>query len=276
MKTTTDLHTHSSASDGQYTPAELVRLAKKRGIEVLALTDHDTTGGLEEALEAGRRENLTVLRGIELGAREYRNLHILGYGFSPDAPGLAGLCRRLKEGRDERKYRIIDFLKEEGVPVSLDEVEALAGGDVIARPHFARAMVQYGYVKTTREAFDRYLDTDEYQRISRFKADARTCVEALKDAEGRVSLAHPYQVGLDNTALEALVRRLAGWGLDAIECFYPRHTPEQTAFYRRLAEKYHLHITGGSDFHGERTKPNIGLASWELDLDWLLEKEKRA
>ncbi len=278
MIRTADMHTHSSASDGQYAPAELVRLAKNRGIEVMVLTDHDTIDGLDEALNAGTLEGLTVLRGIELSAKEYRNLHILGYGFSTDAPELAELCRRLKDGRDERKYRIIDFLKEKGVPVSLEEVEDLAGGDIIARPHFAQAMVRRGYVKTTREAFDRYLDTDEYQRISRFKADARTCVETLKDAGGKVSLAHPYQVGLDDKALEELVRRLAGWGLDAIECFYPRHTPEQTAFCRRLAEKYHLHITGGSDFHGERIKPDIELASWRLDLDWLLEdpKEKRA
>jgi len=121
------------------------------------------------------------------------------------------------------------------------------------------------------------LDTDEYQRISRFKADAWTCVETLNDTGGKVSLAHPYQVGLDDKALEELVRRLADWGLDAIECFYPRHTPEQTAFYQQLAEKYHLHITGGSDFHGERVKPDIELASWRLELDWLLEdkKEKR-
>lgn len=268
---TTDLHTHSAASDGQYSPLELVRLAKKHGIEILALTDHDTIDGLEEALEAGKAEGLTVLRGIELSAKEYRNLHILGYGFSTDAPGLAELCRRLKDGRDERKYRIVDFLKEKGVPVSLEEVEELAGGDIIARPHFARAMVRRGYVKTTREAFDRYLDTEEYQRISRFKADARTCVEVLKAAGGKVSLAHPYQVRLDDEALEELVRRLAGWGLDAVECFYPRHTPEQTAFYQRLAAKYGLRVTGGSDFHGERVKPDIGLASWRLETDWLLE-----
>lgn len=271
-----DLHSHSSASDGQYTPTELVRLAKNKGIELLALTDHDTTDGLNEALDAGEMEGLTVLRGIELSAKEHRNLHILGYAFSPDAPELSELCRKLKSGRNERKYRIVDFLKEKGVPVSLEEVEALAGGEIIARPHFARAMVAHGYVKTTREAFDRYLDTDEYRRIARFKADARTCVETLKRAGGLVSLAHPYQIGAEDDDLERLVKYLTDAGLDAIECFYPRHTPRQTTFYQHLAEKYHLHITGGSDFHGEQVKPDIELASWRLELDWLLgySKEK--
>lgn len=271
MKVIADLHTHSTASDGQYAPAALVDMAKARGMEVLALTDHDTMDGLDEAVEAGSRVGLHVLRGIELGAQEYRNLHILGYCFDPAAPALAGLCDKLKAGRDERKYRIIDFLREKGVHISLDEVEALAGGDVIARPHFAQVMVRRGYVATTREAFDRYLDTAEYQRIERFKADARTCVSAIKSAGGKVSLAHPYQLRLEDDALEALVRKLADDGLDAIECFYPRHTPEQTAFYQRLAKRYGLRVTGGSDFHGERVKPDITLAHLELALDWLLD-----
>lgn len=266
---TADLHTHSTASDGQYTPAEVVRLAQNRGIEALALTDHDTLDGLEEAVQAGKRLGVRVLRGVELGAKEYRSLHILGYGFSPDAPRLRELCGELKRGRDERKYRIIDFLHEKGVDISLAEVEELAGGEIIARPHFARIMVRRGYVTTTREAFDRYLDTEEYQRIERTKPDARTCVETIKGAGGKVSLAHPYQVKLADNELEFLVKELAGYGLDAIECYYPRHTPKQQSFYLSLAEKYRLHVTGGSDFHGERVKPDIQLAALNLDLSWL-------
>lgn len=265
---TADLHTHSTASDGQYTPSELVRLAKDRGIEALALTDHDTVDGLGEAVRAGEALGLRVLRGVELGAAEYSLLHILGYGFDP--AGLAPLCEKLRAGRDDRKFRILDFLEEKGCPLTLEEVEAIAGGDIIARPHFAQAMVRRGYVESNREAFDRYLDTEEFRRrVKRFKADARTCVETIKAAGGKVSLAHPYQIGLEDGPLEELVRTLAGYGLDAIECFYPRHTPAQQAFYLHLAEKYGLHVTGGSDFHGERVKPDISLAALPLDLDWL-------
>ncbi len=269
MKKIADLHTHSTASDGQYTPAQLIRLAKDRGIEVLALTDHDTLDGLEEAVRTGRELGIQVLRGVELGAKEYRSLHILGYGFSPDAPALQKLCAWMKEGRDQRKYRIIDFLREKGLELTLEEVEEIAGGDIIARPHFAQAMVRRGYAADNREAFDRYLDTSEYAKIERQKPDARTCVETIRSAGGKVSLAHPYQIKLPDEELEKLVQALAGYGLDAIECYYPRHTPEQQAFYLHLADKYHLYITGGSDFHGERVKPDIALAELSLELDWL-------
>ena len=264
-----DLHTHSTASDGQYTPAELVQLAKMRGIEVLALTDHDTLDGLDEAERAGEAAGVRVLRGVELGAKEYRSLHILGYGFSPAAPGLRELCARMKQGRDERKFRIVDFLQEKGLEITLEEVEGIAGGDIIGRPHFAQAMVRRGIVATTREAFERYLDTADYQRIERVKPDARTCVETIKAAGGRVSLAHPYQLKLENEALELLVKQLVGYGLDAMECYYPKHMPAQQAFYLRLAEKYGLHVSGGSDFHGERVKPDVQLAALELDVEWL-------
>lgn len=267
-----DLHTHSTASDGQYTPSELVSLAKERGIELLALTDHDTTDGLEEAVRAGEALGLRVLPGIELGAAEYSGLHILGYGFNP--MGLEPLCQKLKDSRNNRKYHILDFLREKGCPLTLEEVEAIAGGTVIARPHFAQAMVRRGYAETNREAFDRYLDTAEFrQRVKRFKADARTCIKTIKAAGGRVSLAHPYQTGLEGQELEELVRALADCGLDAIECYYPKHTPEQQAFYLHLTEKYCLHATGGSDFHGERVKPEIRLAAQRLDVEWLLARQ---
>ena len=269
MKRRADLHTHTTASDGQYVPEKLVRLAAERGIEVLAVTDHDTLDGLEEAVQAGKRLGLRVAPGVELGAREYRSLHILGYNFRLDAPGLQKICADLKQGRNERKYRILSFLREKGVHLSLPEVEELAGGEIIARPHFAQAMVRRGYVQTTREAFDRYLDTDEYQRIERPKPDARTCVETVKSAGGKVSLAHPYQVGLDDEALENLVKKLAGYGLDAIECYYPKHSPEQQVFYLQLAQKYGLHVTGGSDFHGERVKPDVSLVRITLDVEWM-------
>ena len=269
MSAAVDLHTHSTASDGQYSPATLVRLAKEQGIENLALTDHDTLDGLDEAVAAGEEAGVQVLRGIELSAREYRGLHILGYCVSPDAPGLRELCAEMKRGRNERKYRIIEFLREKGVDISLLEVEELAGGDVIARPHFARVLVRRGYVETVQEAFDRYLDTAEYKRIERKKPDARACVEAIHGAGGKVSLAHPYQTGLEGDALDELVRKLAGYGLDAIECWYPRHTPQQREFYLSLAQKYGLHVTGGSDFHGEKVKPDIQLARYPLDLSWM-------
>ena len=264
-----DLHTHSTASDGQYTPSELAALAKQRGIEVWALTDHDTLDGLEEAAQAGEALGLRVVRGVEFSAKEYPTFHILGYGFRPS--GLAELCAEMATLRDQRKERIRDYLREKGVDIPLDEVLEAAGSGVIGRPHFARVMVRHGYVSSNKEAFDRYLDTPEYHdRLDYGKPAARRCVETIRNAGGHAALAHPYQIGLDDTALDTLAGKMRDWGLDAIECYYPRHTEAQTAFYLRLAAKHGLHPTGGSDFHGERVKPDISLATWNLDLNWLL------
>lgn len=270
MTVLADLHMHSTASDGLYSPSEVVSKARKAGLEVIALTDHDTVDGVPEAVQTGEQLGIKVIRGIELGAKEHRSLHILGYSFSSEAPALTKLCSKLLNSRNERKYRIIDFLKERGVSISLEEVETKAGGDVIARPHFAQVMMEHGYVATMREAFDRYLDTDEFQKIERFKADAEECIATIHADGGKVSMAHPYQLKLGNEPLEALVHRLADCGLDALECYYPQHTPEQREFFLHLAEKYHLHVTGGNDFHGERIRPDNLMAPIEQDLGWLL------
>lgn len=264
-----DLHTHSTASDGQYAPAELAELVKKRGTEVWALTDHDNLDGLDKAAAAGEALGLRVVRGVELSADDYLNLHILGYNFS--APVLGRWIESLKSGRDDRKYRIRDFLRTKGLEISLDEVDEAAAGAPVGRPHFALVMLKHGYVATRKEAFDRYLDTPEFQEIEKgTKPSAQTCIEKIKAAGGKVSLAHPYQIVLDGESLEELVKRLKGYGLDAIECYYPIHTAEQTAEYLTIAKKYGLHVSGGSDFHGEKNKPNNPLAAWELELDWLI------
>ena len=158
MSALCDLHTHTNASDGQYTPVELMELAKRRGLSVLAVTDHDTVAGVNEAMDVGSRLGLRVIRGVELSAKEYHNFHILGYGFRDGDTELARLCEKFRAGRDERKYKIVEFLREKGVDIDLAEVDELAGGEVIARPHFAQVLVRHGYVSTNREAFDRYLD----------------------------------------------------------------------------------------------------------------------
>ena len=273
MTTACDLHTHSTASDGQYTPAQLVKLAGLAGIQVLALTDHDTLEGLEEAFQAGAAAGLRVIAGIELSAKEYDTFHILGYCFRADAPELQSLCCRMKRRRDERNPRLLAFLRRQGVNLSEDEIRELSGGDVIGRPHFARAMVRRGYVRSSREAFDRYLDTEEcHQQVERDKPTVQECIETIKASGGKTVLAHPYQIGLENEALDRLVGKLvSAYGLDGMECFYPKHTPAQTAFYLSLAQKHRIHVTGGSDFHGKLVKPDVNLMPWRLDIRWLLE-----
>ena len=144
------MHTHSAASDGQYAPAELVRLAKERGLEMLALTDHDSVNGIDEAVEEGKAVGLQIIRGVELSADDYLNLHILGYNFSVSA--VQGWLDSLRGGRNDRKYRIRDFLRTKGLEISLDEVDEEAAGGSVGRPHFAKVMLRHGYVATRKEA----------------------------------------------------------------------------------------------------------------------------
>lgn len=272
MRRICDLHTHSTASDGQYSPTELAKLVKKNGVEVWALTDHDTVDGVAEAMRAGKELGLRVIPGIELSAREYHTFHILGYGCRADAPILKEFCERMKRDRSERELRLLSYLRGKGVELTLDEVEVIAGGRIIGRPHFAQAMVRRGYVADNCEAFERFLDTEEFHvKVEREKPTAHECIDTIKAAGGKASLAHPYQIGVDNKTLDCIVRELTDYGLDAIEGYYPKFTPEQRAYYLYLAEKYGLHITGGSDFHGEKVKPDVALASLKLDVEWLME-----
>lgn len=265
-----DLHIHTTASDGQYSPSEMVRKARGSGIECMAITDHDTVEGVAEAFQTGKTLGVRVIRGVELSAKDDKNLHILGYNFSPEAAELKELCLTMKNSRDKRKYRIIDYLKALGVEIPLEEVEQIAGGDIIGRPHFAQVMVKHGYVSDTREAFDKYLDAGDFQRIERIKFSAEKCIGIIRRSGGRAVLAHPWQLLYTDEKLDALVSRLADCGLEGIECFYPRHTKEQQQFYLSLTKKYGLHVTGGSDFHGERVKPDVQLATYELDVNWLI------
>lgn len=265
-----DLHIHSTASDGEYPPSKVVQLAKANQVEGMALTDHDTMDGVEEALAEGRKQGILVIPGVELSAAESSNFHILGYGVDWTHKGLKSLCEERKRERERHKARIASFLAKQGVMIDLAEVEALAGTGSVGRPHFAQVMVRRGYVKTSREAFDRYLDTEEYRCIHQEKPSASTCVAAIRAAGGKAVLAHPYQLKLANDSLEKLLQVMKTWRLDGLECFYPKHTPEQQEFYLYLAKKYQFHATAGSDFHGAKVHPEDKIIPTELDVTWLL------
>ena len=266
-----DFHLHTTASDGQYTPAEIVYLAHKLGIEKIAITDHDTLNGLDEAIYAASQYSVKILQGIELGALEHRHLHILGLDLKEKSEQLISMCNKLEKSRNERKYRIINYLNEKGIDISLNDVEKEAGGNIIARPHFAQAMIRKGYVNSSKEAFDNYLDTTEFQKIERFKANVSECIRAIHSAGGKAFLAHPYQLNFSEKNLDSLIRDLIKDGLDGIECYYSLHTLEQTNLYLQFAQKYKLLVSAGSDFHGEKIKPNIKMGMFvnNINLDWI-------
>ena len=272
-----DLHTHSTASDGSFSPTELVKLAKEMGLRALALTDHDTIEGLEEFIKTGKELDLEAVPGTELSDYfEKGTLHILGYFIDFHSEKLKDRLKKLQEARAERNPKIVKKLQALGIPITYEEVVAISGGGQIGRPHFAKLLLQKGIVKTFDEAFERFLKKGAPAYVEKDKIFPRECLEIILEAGGIPVLAHPFTLHLENDALEAFVKQLKDWGLRGIEAYYTEHTPAQTAFYLKLAEKYGLCVTGGSDFHG-KNKPEIklGLGYGNLRVPYrLLERLK--
>ncbi len=255
-----DLHTHSTASDGQYTPTELAEMAAAIPLACWALTDHDTVAGIKEASEAAGARGLAFVPGIEISTQDVVEIHILGYGIDAGHAGLVERCREWKSDRDHRGEWIRDYLASIGVAVDLAAVREIAGGGSLGRPHFAAYLQQIGLVSSRKEAFDRYLDTPEFKRhTDRRKPTPEEAIDLIHRADGLAVLAHPGNYRLPEQQLEALVARLRSAGLDGIECCYSRHSRGQTEAYLSLMRKYELRTGCGSDFHGERVKSDIGL-----------------
>jgi len=241
-----DLHAHTTASDGALGPVELVRLAKRQGLSVLAVTDHDTLAAIPEAQGEGERVGLQIVPGVEVttyvGDLE---IHLLGHFVDPDDTRFADFLAPLRLDRVERIRRMIDKLWALGLPLDLDEVLAEATGSSVGRPHLAQAMVRRGYVTSVQEAFDRYLATGKAAHIERAKTPASEAIAALKRAGGVPSLAHPGVYGRDD-AIPQLVEQ----GLMGLEVQHPDHDAEGILRYERLRLKYGLLAVAGSDYHG--------------------------
>ncbi len=274
-----DLHTHSTASDGTYTPFELVRLARNSGLKAIALTDHDTTGGLESALQAARDLDIEVIPGCELSVENKGQMHILGLWVKPDAPALNNSLLELRAKRNARNAIMIDKLRKHGVDITIEDIQALAGDAAIGRPHISRVLINRNVVTSVQEAFDKYLGPDGKAYVPKEKFNPEKAVSILKDEEATVILAHPFSLNLDEDELRRELVRLKDFGLDGVEVFYPEHTREQTSIYSSLCRELDLLQSGGSDFHGS-VKPYIrlGKGRGKLNLPYSLVqtmKEKR-
>ncbi|WP_291318409.1 PHP domain-containing protein [Desulfonatronospira sp.] len=274
-----DLHTHSTASDGTMPPYELVEHARNRGLKALALTDHDTTKGLKEALQAGDELGLEVVPGCELSVEYPGLMHILGLWLKSDAPALNSAMQELRDKRDMRNEVIIDKLQRLGIDISYSEVQDLAGDASVGRPHISRVLMDKGVVNSIQECFDHYLGSSGKAYVPKEKFGPEKAISVLKDEGALVVLAHPFSLQLDADALRRELVRLKDLGLDGVEVFYSEHTIEQTEIYASLCRELDLLPTGGSDFHGS-VKPEIGLGSGRgnLNLSYALLKalkEKR-
>jgi predicted metal-dependent phosphoesterase TrpH len=260
-----DLHAHTTASDGDHTPTELVRHAGEIGLAAIAVTDHDTTDGIVEALEAGRAYGVEVVPGIELSAEvSLGQCHLLGYLVDPQASALTSRLQEVWDNRIRRNERIVEKMRSElGFDITLEEVEAVAGGDIVARPHFARVLVNKGYAGSIQGAFDDYLAKGAKAYVDRDRLLPEEAIALIHDAGGLAILAHPNNLKRNPAGTAAEIRRLQSLGLDGIEARYSRHTPEENARYLALAAELGLLTTGGSDFHGPTVKSKIFLGQVE-------------
>lgn len=265
-----DLHLHTTASDGQYTPSELVSLAKGAELSVIAVTDHDTAAGVAEARLAAQREGIAFVPGIEISTMDTEEIHMLGLGINENDAFLLEKCAQFEQERQGRGKRVCEYLESKKIPVDWQEILEIAGEGSIGRPHFAEYLQRHGYVKERKEAFVKYLDTPEFHHATDRKLPApEEAIAWIHHAGGRAVIAHPGLLKMGNAGQERLIVRLKEAGLDGIECIYSKHYREKVEKYIGWAKAYDLKISCGSDFHGEKVKPDVALGMHIDNPEWL-------
>lgn len=258
MEKRIDLHTHSIYSDGSMTPSELVRHAKNEGLSAIALSDHDSIGGVAEAVEEGKRIGIEVIPAIELSAEAETETHILGYYIDINNPTLLEKLAYVRQVRREREEEICEKLRGLGFDVSMEEVEELAETDVLCRAHFAKLMVAKGFVTSVKEAFDLYLANGRPAYSGRQAMTDEEAVRLIAEAGGVSFLAHLHLSRKPHGELVEFVKRLKGAGLCGIEGYYTEYTPEMQEEFQNIARDLNMPISGGTDFHGA-FKPHISI-----------------
>ncbi|OIQ08865.1 DNA polymerase III PolC-type [Moorella thermoacetica] len=271
MVVSADLHTHTTASDGQLRPAKMVRLARERGLTALGITDHDTVSGLAEALAAGREVGLKVIPGIELSTEwEGREIHLLGYGLDWEQGELMAFLETMRQARQRRNLKIVARLRDLGYNLTMADVAREAKGETTGRPHIAAALVQKGYLPSIDAAFKTLLDRGRPAYVPRAKIPPSTAVKVILEAGGVPVLAHP---GLSQA--DDIIPELVNSGLQGLEVYYPHHDPVTRERYLKLASRYDLVVTGGSDFHGRSGDSHADLGSCTIGAPELVRLKER-
>jgi len=241
-----DLHVHTTFSDGTFSPAEIVKFAKKAGLNSIAITDHDVIDGIEEAVAEGKKLGVEVIPGIEFTTEiPDAEIHILGYYIDYKLPKLAQTLEKIQKDRVARIYKIIDKLGKIGIKLDPDKVFEIAGHGSAGRPHIARALISEEHVRNIREAFSKYLSHGGPAYVKHFRLTPEEAIKLILEAKGVPVFAHPAVSNCDE-----IIPDLVAAGLKGIEVFYSGHSKEKEKHYLGLAEKYNLLATGGTDFHG--------------------------
>lgn len=258
-----DLHVHTTASDGSYSPRNLVALARSKGIDCLAITDHDTTYGLSEALEAGKEYGMEIIPGIELSTvQENTEIHVLGYYIDPQNLPFQETLDRLVEARDGRARRIVEKLNDLGYPIEFSEVRSKAPHGTMGRPHVALVMMDHGIIRSIDEGFDKYLSPGCPAYVPRMRLTPLEAIHLIKEAGGVPVLAHPG-LGCPKVLLTDFVRN----GLEGIEVFYPKHSHDEIDYYYYQCKNFNLIMTGGSDFHGHNPEDTAILGNIQVPAE---------
>ncbi len=256
-----DLHLHTTASDGQFSPSELVAMALEGGLLTIAITDHDTTAGIDEALEAARGTGLEVIPGVEISCDVPREeVHLLGYYLDHHHPTLQGKLRAMRDARLQRAKGMLAKLEALGFPLPWEMVAELAGEGSVGRPHIAQAMFKMGHVASTDEAFDLYIGRNGPAYVERYKISPSAAVALVKEARGLPVLAHPLRV---THFLPSLLEA----GLVGLEAYYNGYSPEEMRGLAALARKFDLIATGGSDFHGPDVLDTVGMGGAPVPME---------
>ncbi len=259
-----DLHVHTYYSDGTKSPEEVVRMAKENGVSVIAITDHDGTDGIPEAMEAGKKYGVKVIPGIEISV-DHRGgeMHILGYNVDLNNEGFIKAVELMRKRRAERNEALFKAFAEIGIVITEEDIREFAFSDYIGKPQFARVLQKRGLVESTVEAFASkdFFKSDVIRRIPREKPKPEEGIRIISEAGGIPVLAHPFTLRQTMEQLDATLNELEGYGLMGMECYYSGHDELQTEGFLELARRHGLMITAGSDYHGEELDADIRIGT---------------
>lgn len=257
-----DLHVHTTASDGEFEPRAVVRRAKDKGVTTIAIADHDTVEGLEEAIEEGNKIGIEVIPAIELNAKvEKGKMHILGYYINYNDTNFAKKTELLKKDRENRNIKFIKEFNRQNVNITLEQVKKYGMGNVIGKPHFAKALLENGYINDIKEAYSKFFNVSPLKEIERKLITPKEAIELIKSAGGIAVIAHPITLKLNEEELDKKIKELKSYGLSGMECYNNIHTQEDVVKLKEIAKANGMIITAGSDFHGPINTPGVEIGS---------------
>ena len=277
MSSKIDLHIHSTYSDGTFTPLKLIERAKEKGLSTIALTDHDTIAGIEECIQIGSENNLEVIPGIEISCDCGFEVHIVGLFIDYKSEKLSKKLEELIEQRNIRNKNMVTNFNKLGVKININEVEDMAGGNIIARPHFAKILVAKGYAKSIKEAFEVYLKEGKPGYLKREnRLTPKEAIGLINSTGGISILAHPVLLNKSYREIDELACEFKSFGLNGIEVYHSDHGKKESKKILEIAKKHNLLVSGGSDFHGDnKFSIDLGSGRDNLDLSYdLLQKMK--